>query len=427
MRNFIINFLYYTLCGIIIGLIIGLYQLLINYINQISTYLFQSRELPIIFLTIFLVFFFGIINHYLIKLNPFLDGSGVPTLLNNLKRNNKVEYEVGILGTIYCSSYSIFSNLPLGTEGPCVVLGGKIIAFINKLFKKDNNENILKGASCGFASAFLSPLAGISYYFEENKNEIKNIKSIYTITYMSFISFLISFLINKHHLLSSEYFQNIDFNFILPYLLLIPINFILAFLFINLIKVIKLFFIKYQNNILIKYREIILIPIIILLSYCIESFLGNGSQIKEVSFLNQPILFLISLLIIRLLLTSIYGNGKFNGGLVIPTMTFGIISSQIISYIFIKKGLIDYSSYNLLCLLSMTMIFALVNQNPITGSILVLSTLIYANIGFENILIIFIISLFTNLIICKLFKYTKTKSLYETLIEISNNPIKKTI
>ena len=76
---------------------------------------------------------------------------------------------------------------------------------------------------------------------------------------------------------------------------------------------------------------------------------------------------------------SILGNGKVSGGIVLPSMVLGGIIGAINFNLLSKFIRFDQSDLTFVILLSMILFFTLINNSPLTGSTLFISSLLYLN------------------------------------------------
>ncbi len=104
----------------------------------------------------------------LLKAEPLIGGSGIPSLEGELKGIFN-QHPIKVLVYKFISGIiAIGAGLSLGREGPCIQMGG----VIGKLFTgkgDDTEKNLLltAGGAAGLAAAFSAPLAGVMFAVEE--------------------------------------------------------------------------------------------------------------------------------------------------------------------------------------------------------------------------------------------------------------------
>lgn len=375
-------FAFYTLLGAFIGSYIGCYQLLVRMLGNLSTALYASRD-PLVMLGVFfLMSVLGFVSYGLVLFDRNVDGSGVPNILIHLREDEKVDYKKGLWTVPLSSMLSLFARLTLGSEGPSVALGAKSVSLFNDLFhRSEKNEDVLLGATMGFGAAFLSPFSGLVYYLECNPKALHSLKEILKAIYLSIIIFIFSDLVSPTHLVSIESVPSIGIGFFLAGFLLLLLNVPLSFLFLRGLCAVKAFFARHEKDGVSALRGLLYFPLACLLNYRFFDLMGNGHALFELPFLSYSFQALFLALFARMLFIFLFGTGKASGGLVLPTMSIGILSAEILIRALLPTGLITNAESSLLMMLSITMFFALVSRTPFTGAALFLSILLSAKGG----------------------------------------------
>ncbi len=408
--------------GSIIGLLVGLYQLGLRSILALATSLYISKETISILTNAIIIILLSLINYLIISTFPNLSGSGLPLISKIIEKKesaNKLDYKD--LPFLIINSYiSTFSLFTLGSEGPSIFIATKSARLINHCFNDEENiDNIALASGAGFGSAFLSPLSGFIYSFEEGLHKFK-LKLVLRGIIVSFSSFFICYLINNNHLLDFKNVNLINNNLSILYIVLI-INLLIAFFFKKLVILIRKFFNKHQKKILIKYRSFFYFLIFFILSYFMLDYLGNGINLINNLINIDSFLIVFLLLLFRLIVLSMLANGKVSGGIVIPLMAIGAINGKISYMIFTNFSKIDPNFEMMIIFISMLLYFALITSSPLTTITLFLSSLFYFSFKYQSFSIqdIFI-SPSTYLIILLfimgsfIFKYLfKEKNIYE--------------
>lgn len=385
-KKYFIYILESILIGLLVGLLVGLYQLGMRAVINLSNYMFHQIDLKHIILNVLVVILLSILNYLIIYNFKGVNGSGIPLIEKVLSRKLKVNnYQYNDLGLTIVNSYvSSYSLLTLGSEGPSVSLGGKVGRIINKLFNdNDNLDNIALSSGAAFGSAFLSPLSGFFYSLEEGLHYRINFSLIIRGLIISFISFFVTFFINNNHLISFDNVSSLTFLNNLELIILIFIlvsTIIFAYLFKKLTLLIRKFFLKYQNNFLIKYRSFLYFIIFLVLGYFIYDYLGNGKNILNIisnPTLDNSLILLISLFLFRLIALAILGNGKVSGGIVLPSMVIGGLIGAINFNIVSRFINLNQSDLTFVILLTMILFFVLINNSPLTGITLFISSLLF--------------------------------------------------
>lgn len=417
-----INYLLFLITlGVILGLLIGIYQKSIYYITLLSNNLYQFNKIYILIIFISIIILFSFINYYLIKKSKSIDGSGIPIIELGIRDKVKIEYKISLISMFINSLISTFIGMPLGSEGPSVVLSAKLSSYYLDLNNKKDNELVALASGIGFGSAFLSISSGISYFFEESLHKFKP-KLLIKALIVMVVAFLITSLINTNHLLlvSNTLFTSVCNYYIFIFIILI--NVILGVLFIYLHKVIKKNIVnKYKNNFFIKYRSFFLIFITVIINFSSFGMLGSGSLLIKDLVNNNSLLLIGLTLLIRYILILLCSLGGLTGGLVLPIMSIGALNSHLLVNLLNIAPSINIDGIEVINLISSLSLFCVITKTPFTSLFLYISTMLYST-NFDFLLVIknlpiVIITIYLSYILSSLFK---VKDLYEEQIDLIN-------
>lgn len=415
-KGFLKSLLISLITGVGVGLVVGIYQFFLPYISKYGSEVFASRKWWVILLNVLFIILLSLVNFIIIKNARSVDSSGIISINLSLRRDEEIPCKKEIPLMIANSYVSTYAQLPLGSEGPSITLAGKVAALVNKIFKVKDDDNIKIAFGAGFGAAFISPLSGFFYAFEEELHHIDLKSFIRTIVTMAGMFGLLVFL-NHHHSLA---FTDINYlpienSLVLLFLFLIVILFAPIFLYI--IRKIKIFYIKHEANFFVKYRGFFFFGLAIVLGYLFLPYLGAGDKIIQGALEIQSIYVLLLLLLFRTVLTSIIGNGKVTGGLIVPSLTLGALLGAISSLVFEKIGMVDASNRSYILLLAMCMFFAFISEAPLTAMTLFLSNLVYSTDNFyvfNRTTLLGIALIVMTYLVTKIFK---TMPLYDMLVE----------
>lgn len=394
--------------GAIIGLIIGLYQLIVEKLVTFSDSIFtDGRNITIILFCILLTLI-SVFVYIILTRNKDINGSGVPQYELMIHHNYQIKWYKTLPLMFITSIYSYIIGAGLGSEGPSVFLGGMVGKGSNKLFKCDDPNTAAVGGGIGFGCAFGVPLAGMIYTFEESLNHQFNIKLVYKTIVGGIVAIIVKFLIYNHKLI---YFENVSNLALKNYWIIIVIAlfaFIAGIVFQQLILIVKDFLKKYQNNFLVKYRFFIILVIILLVSVFVNEYNGGGTKIINSLFNYKSIGLLFGILAFRLVFTTLSANSTMSGGLLVPMLLTGAISSSIIYQLLFSNNIVIENDFNVILLCGMLALFANVTKSPLTASALALA--------FTNYSLAFFPVVLSIIVSCALGKLFKTKDIYENLI-----------
>ncbi|MGL5089226.1 MAG: ClC family H(+)/Cl(-) exchange transporter [Cetobacterium sp.] len=406
------------LVGITTGITVSLYRYGLSFADTLRSRYINKDLLtnPINLIFIWLIFItIGLLVDYASKKFPTTAGSGIPQVKALILRKlDYLSWFKEFLVKFFGGLLGIGSGLSLGREGPSVQLGSYLGYGITKLFKRDYVEEkylVTAGSSAGLAGAFGAPLSGVIFSMEELHRFFSS-KLIICTFLASICSNFISrriFDMKPSFDLYTKYPTNIN-----PYLqfsFFIIFGIILAFagkLFtISLTKTQDIF----KN---IKLPRAFKISSVMTLSFIIcfimPDMAGGGHHlVEEMPHLNQTILFLLFMFIIKLLFTTISYATGFQGGIFLPMLVLGALLGKI--YALILMHTFEFGNEFIIhfMILGMAGFFVAVVRAPITGIILILEM----TGSFEHLLAIATISIVAYYIT----EILKLEPIYEILYE----------
>jgi CIC family chloride channel protein len=324
------------LTGIISGLFITVYELLIVFV---SYFIFSGNPvetiptLPTWYLYFVPTVAIFIVN-YIVSKEPHSREYGVSEIAESIMQNRMTITLKTLFLKIIASTLSLSSGFMVGTEGPSAGIGAMIAYHIHKLFKLPNmliKMMISVGASSGIAAIFVSPLTGIAF-------AVENIAYQFIKRYISYliIASVIAFAISVQFLESIvfKHSSGRDFNseYILASLLFIPFLTIFVYLYLFLKKRLLHFidleifksFSRYRNYIFAIIGGGVVGTILL-----IEPHAAFSGKSIVIHLINQkshiPIALIFIIILLRIIGTtvSIYANAV--GGLFLPLMSIGAL------------------------------------------------------------------------------------------------------
>jgi H+/Cl- antiporter ClcA len=163
--------LYGLIMGAVVGTVVFLFKFSAEKLVHLSKYIYADARsdflfAPIIFAALAL---FAFIMYLIQKRAPEIRGGGIPRTEGILRDRLDFHAVRTFIGTVICSLISFFAGLPLGSEGPSVLIGTSL----GKLFSRKKSGAVWRrytmtgGAAAGFAVATGAPLTGILFALEE--------------------------------------------------------------------------------------------------------------------------------------------------------------------------------------------------------------------------------------------------------------------
>ena len=316
------------------------------------------------------------------------------TIFATHQQAGKLNIKRGFESTI-AAFFSISGGASVGIYGPLVHFGATLGAFLRRrTFMPPIPHDIIIGAgvAAAISAGFNSPLAGIIFSHEVVLRHF----SMRALTAISLASVTANFTALEMNLIQPPLrFEEINFNMIdaLPGLVLI--GFISSFIAIFFIKNL-VFFTKFSNQINIPFHYKPIIPGIIcgIFGIFVPAAIGLGSEtIVEVITSSNFIYFLILILFLKIMLTSIcIGFGMF-GGVFSPALFIGACTGALI----FNLPLFDTSTnlHQIFAVSSMAAVAGSIIGGPITAIVLVLELTGSYNYSIASILPVSLCSLST--------------------------------
>lgn len=413
------------LVGVITGVIVSIYRYGLEIASNLREH-YISRELltnPSKLLLIWGIFIaIGIFVDYLSRKFPTTGGSGIPQVKALILR--KLDYVFWLkelLVKFFGGLLGIGAGLSLGREGPSVQLGSYIGYGFTKTFKRsytDEKYLVTAGSSAGLAGAFGAPLAGVIFSMEELHRFFSS--KLIICTFLA--SICSNFVARRIFGMDPSFTFNIkyptDVNPYFQFLFFIVFGIVIAFfgkLFtVSLIKTQDIFKgIKLPKS--IKISSVMTLSFII--CFVMPDITGGGHHlVEELPHLNQTILFLLLVFVVKLLFTTISYATGFQGGIFLPMLVLGAILGKIYALMLIATFDLHSDFIIHYIILGMAGFFVAVVRAPITGVVLILEM----TGSFDHLLAIATVSIIAYYITDIL----KLEPIYEILYE--RMPKKKT-
>ncbi len=408
-KSYVINILKCTLCsficGSIVGLIIFAFKLIANKIEQASKFIYNSSKGN--FFNIVLVFIcliaFAIIMYYLHKKVPETKGGGIPRSEGVLRGILPLKAIRTFFGTIFGSFISYFVGLPLGTEGPSVIIGTSVGDVVSKGTKSKALDRYIKtgGAASGFAVATGAPLSGILFALEEIHKRFTPMlviaASVSTVSATLVNSLLSSLFSISPKLLDVEIFSSFELKHVLY---LLPLAILIALsvgAFDKVLAIVNKFTAKYKKVLKPLYKLIFVFIIVGVLAYVFVDGIYSGHHlIEDIMGNNKSIGILFLLLFVRLILMFIVTDSNATGGIFIPVLAIASVIGAIFAKLLILFGM-EEEYFAVIVLLTMCAFMGGTLRAPFTATVLFLELSASFTDLFYVVLVIFIVNFITEI------------------------------
>ncbi len=409
-----------VLCGSMVGAFIFLFKYVAKKVELYSVFsIFGSSPISVIAVFAILIAS-GLIMSYLHRVAPEIRGGGIPRSEGVLRGVLSFRWIRTLFGTFFGSVLSFFCGLPLGSEGPAVLMGTSIGAFCGKGAKNPTARSryvMTGGAGAGFAVATGAPLSGILFALEEIH---KRFTPMLVLTVSS--SVVSATLVNRllcdcfgidPNLFRFDSLGEFELSHI-GYLTLLGIMVALAVaLFDGSIELVGRFM-KSHSKITPAIKLCSVFILTGILGYVFREGIFSGHHlIQDVAVGQKGFLFLIIVFAVRLIMMLMMTGSGATGGIFIPTLAIGASFSAIAGKVLLLIGLPE-ELYTAVVLLGMCAFIGGTLRAPLTASLLFLElTLQFTNLLFVA-LVVFIVSLITEMFGLTPFYDTALEGMVET-------------
>ncbi len=398
---------YGALCGSLSGAVIFLFRLAAKYAESISRALYlKASENPLTAVVAVAVSCaFGIFMYYLHKKMPEIKGGGIPRSEGILRGLLPFRHIRTFFGTIIGSFVSFFCGVPVGSEGPAVLIGTCIGGMCSDVSKKRyaiDRYVMTGGAGAAFSVATGAPLTAMLFALEEIHKRFTPML-VMTVSVSVLFSTAVNRLLCTLSGISPSLFSFPDLPAFslrdIGYLVLLGILTALAVGIFD--KSIHLFgkLSKYTKDILPGGLKLVILFAVtaVMGLYFTEGIYSGHHVIEEIHHSHADILVLALILVIRLLMMLFVTDCGATGGIFIPTLAIGALFGAIIS------GLLSYIglSFDMCCavtLLGMCAFLGGTLRAPFTACVLFSELTGRFTDFFYVALVVFTVNLITELL-----------------------------
>ncbi len=393
--------------GLISGIFITFYSLLITFL----TYFFFMGDpiktiptLPVWYLYLLPTIAIFLVN-YIVHKDPNTREYGLNEVADSIVAN-KMKFSVKtVFLKIFSSALSLSSGFPVGTEGPSASIGAMVAYHIHKWFRLPTmlvKMMISIGASSGIAAVFVSPVTGIAFAIEIIAYQFIKQYIGYLIL-ASFVSFSVGiYFLNPIIFLHSSG-HTYDFGLMIANILFLPFITLFVYLYLFLKKRV----LKFVNIEIIKsfprFRRFFIALIgggvigTILLLEPRAAFSGHALVLNLINTDHMiPLAAILSILILRIIGTTVAIYSNAIGGIFIPLMSIGALTGYGYAEI-----LIDYAGYTVepfyFAAVGAAVFMGVTMKLPLTAVILALETTFDYNVVITTGISVVLVEYFSQL------------------------------
>ena len=398
---------YGIICGAITGAVIFLFKLAAKKVEEWSRLLYSSASEKTVYIAaVFAVLVAAALIMYVIhKAVPECRGGGIPRSEGVLRGVLSFRWFKTFAGTFFGSMLSFFCGLPVGSEGPAVLMGTSIGCMCGNLSKNKTTWSryvMTGGAGAGFAVATGAPLAGILFALEEIHKRFTPMlvlavsMTVVSATYVNqLLCSVFNISISLFHIESLKAFELGDIGYLLVLGVLVALAVGIFDSSISLFgKITKKF--RILSKPYIKLIAVFIVTGILALTFGDALYSGHHS-IESVMVNNCTFGFLIALFAIRLIMMLFVTDSGVTGGIFIPTLAIGAAFAALVSKLLLLMGMSE-DLFAATVFLGMCAFIGGTLRAPLTASVLFIElTGQYTNLLFVAV-VIFTVTFITEML-----------------------------
>lgn len=397
-----------AITGVLTACIIILYKFIAKHVIAFSqvAYEFLRNNLYFIPLILLALFFLALLFASIYKKQPRVRGGGIPSAIALLRGIVTFKWLRTLIGVFFMSLTSFLVGVPLGNEGPSVLMGTAVgKGSVNILAKKHpvwSKYSMTGGACAGFAVATGAPICGILFAIEEAHQKISPMILIVA-SVAVFFAQIISVTLCPLLGLSTSLFPEIAITTLsikdiwLPLLTGVVIG-LFAVLFLKYYHIISEFFVEKLKKVP-HYIKIFIVFVLTLVFGLISfSFISTGHETFSLLLEKKEAIYgLIILLLVRMTLTLFANTNKLTGGVFVPIIALGAILASMLGGALEVIGLSsDY--YTVILVMGVASCISAMMKMPLTAIVFSLEVF-----GCTNNALYVIVTVAVSFIICELF------------------------
>lgn len=398
---------YGIICGSFTGAIIFLFKLAAKKAEAISRFLYGLAKTSLVGILIaFAVLILCACAMALLHRKiPEITGGGIPRSEGILRGMLSFRALKTFFGTFFGSLLSFFCGLPLGSEGPAVLIGtsvGRIISNISKGATPWERYVMTGGAGAGFAIATGAPLSGILFALEEIHKRFTPML-VLTVSLSTLSAAFVNFLLCSAFDISPRLFE-------IPTLTQFQLGDTGFLLLMGILVAVAVALfdasIYWFSRLTKRYQKVLPKSLKLIVIFVITGFLGlffadgiysGHSVIDHLLESRQSVLLLLAILAIRLAMMLLATDSGATGGLFIPTLAVGALVSALFARLLMLMGMRS-EIYCAALLLGMCAFLGGTLRSPLTAAVFFVElTGQFTNL-FYVALVVFVVTFMTDLV-----------------------------
>ena len=337
------------LCGSVTGVFIFFFKLATHELSHISKLIYSFAKTSPLYVALTLVALVGMafIMYFLHKKIPESASGGIPRSEGILRGILSFRALKTLIGTTFGSFISFLCGIPLGSEGPAVIIGTSLGSICGDTAGKNSAWSryvMTGGAGAGFAVATGAPVSAILFALEEVHKRFTPMlllsvsTSVLSATYVNHL--LCSAFGMNPALLDVGSFEGFDLSHV-GYLALLGLMIALAIIIFNTAVY---FFDKFCDKHRKKIPGYVILTVLFLVVGVVAMFYPEGAHsghdvIIDAIFESRTLGYLALLLLFRTFIMLPTTESGATGGTFIPTLAIGALTGAVSAKLLILIGM----------------------------------------------------------------------------------------
>lgn len=379
-KKIIIFYLLAILVGALTGAVGSVFQICIHKIGEALSRIYTYASvlgIPNLIISSVTTLVFVLFTWFMVRrVAPEASGSGVQEIEGALMHKRPVRWTRVLPVKFIGGMLSIASGMVLGREGPTIQMGGNLGEAIGagaKLSRKRRDALIASGSGAGLATAFNAPLAGVLFVMEEMREAFPLSFLHFKTVALSCVAstFVLQSIMGTKPSIMMEVFEAPALSSLWIFLLFGLIVGFAGITFNRILMATLTWMDRQTFGVRIAYVTGVAVIVGVLASMWPDAVGGGYHIIAQSLTLTPGLMVLLSLLVVRFVMTMLcYGTGV-PGGIFAPMLALGTLLGLAVAVMFAYVLPSVTIHPGMLAVAGMGALFSAAVRAPITGIVLV--------------------------------------------------------
>ncbi len=410
-KEYIVNVMpslaYGIICGSLTGLVIFFFKFAAGKLEEVSRELYAlASEKPLYIIIVFAVLvLFAFVMAFMHKSIPEMTGGGIPRCEGILRGILPFRRRRTFFGTIIGSFISFFSGLPVGSEGPAVLIGTAIGGMCSDVADRRTawSRYVMSGgAGAGFAVATGAPLSAILFVLEEIHKRFTPMLVMTVSTTVLSATYVNNLLCRQFgispHMISQVHFADFRLENV-GYLVLLGLIVAIA---VAVFDASLGYFGKFMKKMKKHIPSFAKLLVVFILTGIMGLFFADGIYsgheiIENILSYGESLSLLFAVFVIRMIMMVLVTDSGATGGIFIPTLAIGAVVGAIAGRFLVFAGM-PTEIFPSVVMLGMCAFMGGTLRAPLTASVIFIEVTCRFTDFFYVVLVIFLVNFITAMI-----------------------------